>query len=176
MSQVEELVLEHLAAGKKVVVFTYRRVIAEMLANAAAGAGFKAATIHGGVPMMRRQKAIDSIAAAPAGLLTATIDTAGTGINLSFAYTVVFAETTWEPHEMLQAEARCGRDVGGMPVLVQYPIASGTIDEIVVGKLLAKLETRDKAIGRHDDGLAKSLSGDEEDVFAAIARDLERQK
>ena len=174
MSQVEELVLEHLSGGKKLVVFTYRRVIAEMLANAAAGAGFKSAVIHGGVAMMRRQKAIDSVAAAPVGLLAATIDTAGTGINLSFAYTVIFAETTWEPHEMLQAEARCGRDIGGEPVLVQYPIASGTIDEIVVGKLLSKLATRDKAIGRHDDGLAASLSGDEDDVFAAIARDLEK--
>jgi hypothetical protein len=174
LDQVEALLLDHLANGRKVVCFTYRRAVAERLANAAASGGYKAAVIHGGIAPLRRVKAIESIAAASGGaLLTATIDSAGLGINLSFAATAVFAEITWEPHEVLQAEARLGRVAGGEAILIQYPIATGTVDEFVVAKVLAKLKIRDKTVGSHDDNLSRTLSPDDgEDVFAAIAREI----
>jgi SWI/SNF-related matrix-associated actin-dependent regulator 1 of chromatin subfamily A len=174
LDQVEALLLDHLANGRKVVCLTYRRAVAERLANAAASGGYKAAVIHGGIAPLRRVKAIESIAAASGGaLLTATIDSAGLGINLSFAATAVFAEITWEPHEVLQAEARLGRIAGGEPILIQYPIATGTVDEFVVAKVLAKLKIRDKTVGSHDDNLSRTLSPDDgEDVFAAIAREI----
>lgn len=174
LDQVEALLLDHLANGRKVVCFTYRRIVAERLANAAASSGFKAAVIHGGIAPLRRVKAIESIAAASGGaLLTATIDSAGLGINLSFAATAVFAEITWEPHEILQAEARLGRVAGGEPILIQFPIASGTVDEFVVAKVLAKLKIRDKTVGNHDDNLSRTLNPEDgEDVFAAIAREI----
>lgn len=176
LEQVEELLLAHLEAGNKVVCFTYRRAVADRLANMAASKGFKAATLHGGVSTIRRAAAIEGVkAASGAALLTATIDACGLGINLSFASIGVFAEITWEPHEVLQAEARLGRVEGGHPVLFQYPIAAGTVDELVVGKVLAKLKVRDKVTGKHDDNLAKILAEDEADVFAAIGRELEKQ-
>lgn len=169
---VEELLAAHLAEGRKVVVFTYRRLVAERLASSLAALA-PAFVVHGGIHTMRREKAIRDWGAGPGGgLLAATIDTAGTGINLSAADVVVFAELTYEWHELAQAEARTGRKEGGHPVLIQYVIGRGSLDEIVFGVVRAKLEEAEKIVGKEASGLRGDWSEGEEDVFAAIAARL----
>lgn len=169
LEAVSGILAEHLAVGSRVVCFTYRRKVAEWLVDRARLEGFEADYIHGGVSQEARQ---EIVAAAKlqdgAHLLCATIDSASVGIDLSYASVGVFCELTWEPHELLQAEARLHRFGQKNPVLVQYMIASGTSDEIVAGVVVDRLAQFEAAIGPTGESLGAELTGSEDDIMAQI--------
>lgn len=163
------LIQNHLDAGSKVVVFTYRRAVAEYLANELGGS-----LIHGGIPATRREKTLHEIRQKEeSSLLCATIDAAGTGINLSYADVAVFVELTYEPHELLQAEARLHRFGQKNPVLIQYLIARGTTDELVAEVVLGKLDALESAIGGFaETGITSDLRESPEDIMGDLYRRL----
>lgn len=156
------LINEHLAAGAKVVVFTYRRAVAEYLANECGGA-----LLHGGISQARREQTLHTIRLQDGGsLLCATIDAASTGIDLSYADVAVFVELTYEPHELLQAEARLHRFGQKNPVLIQYLIARGTTDELVADVVLSKLDALETAIGGFaETGMSTDLRENEDSIM-----------
>lgn len=163
------LIRSHLDAGAKVVVFSYRRGVADYLANECGGA-----VIHGGIPQVRRTKTIHELRQKDgASLLCATIDAAGTGIDLSYADVAVFVELTYEPHELLQAESRLHRFGAQNPVLIQYLIARGTADELVADIVITKLATLETAVGGFSEaGLSAGLQENEESIMADLYRSL----
>lgn len=168
-----ELIGEHLAAGRKVVAFCWRRTVAESLANDARIGGYEASLIHGGVETTARDTALADARGAPGGhLLAVTIDAAATGVDFSHADTAVFAELTWEPHKLLQAESRLHRFGAKNPVLIQYVIASGTSDEMVADAVIQKLDTFEAAIGTTGESLASDLRRPEEEVMAELYASL----
>lgn len=174
LSDVSALVLGHVAAGHKVVAFTWRKAVAEMLANEAIVSGHTAEVVHGGIPTLQRGKRIDLCKNAPGGsLLATTIDSSGTGIDLSYADVCIFAELTWEPHKLLQAEARLHRYGQANPVLIQYVVARNTSDEIVASVVVGKLDTYEAVMGTGDDGLRASLSESDDDIMAACSLAIE---
>jgi SWI/SNF-related matrix-associated actin-dependent regulator 1 of chromatin subfamily A len=150
-----ELIAEHAAGEHRVVVFTYRRAIAEYVVNAMAGQKIPASVIHGGIPQAQRDVRIREASLLPSHVLAATIDSTSTGIDLSYADVAVFLELTWEPHELAQAEARLHRFGQIKPVLIQYIIARGTGDELVLDAVINKLDTQ-KALGLLDSGGLKT--------------------
>lgn len=171
------LIGDHLAAGHKVVAFTHRRSVAEHIANMAREAGFEAGLIHGGVPALRRGKAIAEAKGSNGGfLLACTIDSSSTGIDLSFADVAMFVELVYEPQELLQAEARLHRFGQNNPVLIQYIIARGTTDELIANKVILKLETYEKAIGRTGESLGGDLTGDPEEILGELYKAIEKGK
>jgi SWI/SNF-related matrix-associated actin-dependent regulator 1 of chromatin subfamily A len=158
---------EHLEQGHKVVAFTHRRAVAEHLANSLALKNHQAEIVHGQVAPRKRDDRIEILKnSEKPGVLCATIESAGTGIDLSFADVIVFVELTWEPHEVLQAEERVFK-LGKMdPILIQFLVPVGTVAELVIDKLIAKLETIDHIIGgakndRLQDDLRGKQSGEE---------------
>lgn len=160
------LVISHLEAGHKVVCFTYRQSVAEGLADAAREAGYETGVVHGGIAPLRRGKAIQSAKDSPgAFLLAATIDSSGTGIDLSFADVCVFAELSYEPHKLLQAEARLHRFGQRNAVLIQYVIARGTTDELVANVVIGKLDSFEVAVGTTGENLQEALAEKTEDIF-----------
>lgn len=181
------LINEHLASGANVVVFTYRRAVAEYLVAHTTGdraganefsneAGRYAKVIHGGISQAAREKSLHELRArASEGhtLLCATIDAASTGIDLSYADVAVFVELTYEPHELLQAEARLHRFGQKNPVLIQYLIARGTADELVAEVVLSKLDSLESTIGGFaETGMKSDLSEKEEDIMAQLYKSL----
>lgn len=168
------LINEHLAAGKNVVVFTYRRAVAEYLADTAE-AGQLRKVIHGGISQANREKALHDLRADRENgtLLCATIDAASTGIDLSYADVAVFVELTYEPHELLQAEARLHRFGQRNPVLIQYLIARGTTDELVAEVVLSKLDALESAIGGFaETGMTNDLRESPEDIMDSLYKAL----
>jgi SWI/SNF-related matrix-associated actin-dependent regulator 1 of chromatin subfamily A len=162
------LIQEHLQAGARVVVFTYRRAVAEYLSNECGGA-----VIHGGISQARREKTLHEIRTQEGSLLCATIDAASTGIDLSYADVAVFVELTYEPHELLQAEARLHRFGQKNPVLIQYLIARGTTDELVADVVIDKLDALENAIGGFSEtALSSDLKEKEADIMADLYRRL----
>jgi SWI/SNF-related matrix-associated actin-dependent regulator 1 of chromatin subfamily A len=156
------LIQGHLDSGAKVVVFTYRRGVAEYIANECGGS-----IIHGGVAQSRREKTLHELRNQDgASLLAATIDAAGTGVDLSYADVAVFVELTYEPHELLQAEARLHRYGQKNPVLIQYLIAKGTTDELVADVVIGKLDVLERSIGGFGEtALAEGFKIDEDEIM-----------
>lgn len=163
------LVQAHLEEGRRVVVFTYRKAVAEFIANALGGV-----FIHSGVSMARRGKMLDDLRKQDgASLVAGTIDSMSTGIDLSYADVAVFVELTYEPHEFLQAEARLHRFGQKNPVLVQYLVAMGTADELVADMVINKLDTFEAIIGGvQETGLRSSLQQDEASLMKSLYEGL----
>lgn len=158
------VVREHLDAGRKVVVTSYRRSVAEWFARE-----FSGALIHGGIPMTKREATLLSLRGAEGGsLLATTIDSTSTGIDLSYADVGILVELTYEPHELLQWEARFHRLTTKEPKLYQYLIARGTADELIADAVLAKLDVFAEAIGAIDGDLRSDMREKEEDIMADL--------
>ena len=87
-------------------------------------------------------------------------DCCATGIDLSWADVGVFVELVWEPRDLQQAEGRLHRFGQESPVLIQYVIARGTVDDIILRAVIRKLDNYDKIVGKLDDGLREGVSGE----------------
>lgn len=160
LSEVAAMLRQHVDDGANVVCFCHRRGIAERLAEECGGE-----YIHGDVPQKERERRIELCRSRGAGLLATTIDISSVGVDYSFASVGVFAELTYEPTELAQAEARLHRPGATRPVLIQYVIALGTVDELVRQACIGKLDVIEKTVG-DPDALAKGLAGPKGDEDA----------
>lgn len=171
LPEIVEMVADAVEQGNKVVVFCYRHVVSEHLTTELVSRGIDANFIHGGVPYPKR---IDRIKSQPA-VLCAGIDVSSTAINLSYASMAFFAELTYKPHDLLQAEARLHRSGQRNPVFVRYCIGEGTADQLIAQSVIRKLDTFEKVVGKVGGGLKEDLRGgkpnetEEEREEAALA-------
>ena len=172
LKPVIDLVKAHLEEGEKVICFCYRRMFAEAVAAATGGL-----VIHGGIPQAKRDRRIAELRTQSGpGVICATIDTTSTGIDLSFASAAVVGELTWEPHELAQMEERLykfGAGAGGTKSLIQYVIARGTGDELILRGVVSKLDLFERAIGPTGDRMKEDLGEKrQEDALAALTQTL----
>lgn len=181
MKEIVAMCRQHVEDGHKVVVFCHRRSAAEHIANECVsstpfgmcdGGVNNSAFIHGGISQKYRNALIeDQRKIEGPSLLAATIDVASVGIDLSFADVCVFAELTWEPHELAQAEARVYRFGATKPILVQYCVALGTGEELIRDRLILKMEqVLSPTLGAKGQELAAELKGPmtDEDALRAL--------
>jgi SWI/SNF-related matrix-associated actin-dependent regulator 1 of chromatin subfamily A len=95
-------VLEHVP---KVVVFAHHTAVIE---NIALDFGDAVVTVHGKHETTKRQAAIDRFQTDPkCKVFIGSVEAAGYGHTLTAAQVVVFAELTWTPSSLTQAEDRC---------------------------------------------------------------------
>jgi SNF2 family DNA or RNA helicase len=171
-----DLVRGHLAAGQRVVVGTYRRAVCEKIATILSEVA-PTKFVHGGIPIPRRSKIIDELRRSEgACCLVANIDCASTGIDLTFAGVVVMGELVWEPRDLVQFEARVHRFGASTsePVIVQYVIARGTGDELVLQAVINKLDNfLDLVETDAGDGLKETLKG-KDDGLSRLAGALKK--
>lgn len=177
LKSVLELIRGHLEAGQRVIVGTYRRAICEKIADAI-GEYAPTKFIHGGIPLTRRNKIIAALrrVEGPVCLVT-NIDCTKTGIDLTFANVGVIAELVWEPHELVQWEARAHRFGASTeePVLMQYVIARGTGDELILHAVINKLDNfLDLVETDAGDGLKEALVGEKDEGLSRLAAALKK--
>jgi len=172
-----ELVRGHLEAGLRVVVGTYRRAVCEKIADTLADTA-PTKFIHGGIPITRRGKILDALRKTEgACCLVANIDCTSTGIDLTFASVAVMAELVWEPRDLVQFEARLHRFGASEiePVLVQYVIARGTGDELILQAVINKLDNfLDLVETDKGDGFKEALSGEKDEGLSRLAAALKK--
>lgn len=168
------MIQEHLDSGMRVVVGTYRRAVCEKIADII-GEFAPTKFIHGGVALTRRGKIIDDLRRVEGPCcLVANIDCVSTGIDLTFASVVVMAELVWEPRDLVQFESRVHRFGAEGSVLVQYVIARGTGDELILHAVINKLDNfLDLVETDKGDGLKEALKG-EDDGLSRLAAALKK--
>jgi SNF2 family DNA or RNA helicase len=171
LPDVVELVANHVAEGHKVVVFTHRRAVCEFVCDALSALKVRSTFIHGELGQKERQARIKG---KDWQVLCATIDVTAGGISLTQADVGVFAELTYEPHEIIQAEGRITRFGQERNTLFQYVLGRGTADELVAKVIVDKLDVFEKAIGKTGEGWQASIRGQEDrkKILRALAARL----
>lgn len=127
-------VVEHIEAllqtEKKVVVFAHHREVVEALTNAFALYG--SVKLYGGMAGSARQASIDRFCTDDnCRVFVGNIIAAGQAIDLSVADVAVFAELSWVPSEMDQAEERVWSVMKEWPVTLYRIVVEGSLDEVM---------------------------------------------
>lgn len=147
---VTEAVISECGEGAKVVVFAYHREGAQELAKAIASASaddprcklrnMRVWCVSGDTPVEARFKQAQMYREwVGAGVFVATIDSVPVAISLKGATSVHFADLTFDPASLLQAEDR-SYEVGSTGLAIIYYLVSQTVDEHVLGLVLPKME------------------------------------
>lgn len=152
---------EALDGGEKVIVFTGRRRDCDDLGEALAKLGVKIWVGHGGHGTAERDTMRQEYMAHPGPcVLVGTTDAWGEGLNLQDTDLLVVAMLPYTPGAVVQLEGRVARLGQKRPVLIEYMVAEGTVDEHVAGILLGKLPAVEKVIESEEvAGFSAELSG-----------------
>lgn len=141
-------VIEHLHealdSSGKVVVFCHHKEVASALIEE-----FKTicTVVTGSTPLQERHENVEKFQTDPScRLFIGNIIAAGTGITLTAASHVVFAELDWVPGNVSQAEDRCHRMGQTGSVLVQHLVVAGSIDAIMAKTIVYKQGVIEKAL------------------------------
>lgn len=115
--------------------------------------------IDGQTPVAVRQTLVtdfqnkDSIKAA-----VLSIKAGGVGLTLTAASTVIFAELSWTPGDIIQAEDRAHRIGQVSSVNIYYLLANETVDDIIWDVVQGKLENLGQVLDGEEKTLAVSQS------------------
>jgi len=122
--------------NQKTIVFCNHIEVADHLAKE-----LKSNVLHSQVSTDMRQQILDNFETNPnSKILVSTIGIGGTGLNLTHAKNIVFADFSYSPSHMKQAEDRIHRIGQDKRTYVHFLYAVDTIDEDLVEKLTVKQE------------------------------------
>ena len=140
-------VVEHLAdMDHQVVVMAHHKDVVEGIKAGLEAAGKSVVTLTGDCNQAHRQNSVETFQAKKADFFIGTIGAAGVGITLTAASHVVFAELSWVPGDVSQAEDRCHRIGQQNSVLVQHLVVDGSLDARMAEVLVQKQKVLDRAI------------------------------
>lgn len=130
----------------KVVMFAHHRSVIAALSDQLSSYGVS--VVVGGLSVAQREAAVAQFTRGNNKIFLGQIDTAGLGLDglQQVASHVVFAEPAWTPGANEQAADRCHRIGQHDNVLVQFLIAPGSFDEMVLNAVLGKVRTIDEAL------------------------------
>ncbi len=155
LSDVAQLALGHAQEGSKVIIGTWRKSVAEELANALRVVDVDARVITGDTNPKQRKLILD----AKPTVVCATLDSMGMGLDLTYANVGICAELPYVPSKLVQWEGRLHRFRQLFPTLFQYVVAVGTADELIRDTIIRKMSTFAAGIGKSSDGLQQDLEG-----------------
>jgi len=172
LNDVASLAYSHAEAGSKIVIGTWRKIVAEQLADALRGEGVDAQVIHGEVGAAKRRAIIE----AKPTVLCATIDSMGVGLDLTYANIGICAELPYVPSKLVQWEGRMHRFRQQMRTLFQYVVARGTADELIRDTIIRKMSDFKDSVGKSSDGLQRDLEGGDKTPVQVLKGLYERMK
>jgi len=153
---------------KKIVVMAHHHDVVDALMAGFKKAKAKAVKLTGKDAMEDRQASVDSFQNDPdTKVFVGTIKAAGVGITLTAASHVIFAELSYVPADISQAEDRCHRISQKDTVLVQHLVLDGSIDSRMAQTLISKQGVIDSCLDTEHD-----LTQPEMDVSSYEAMDI----
>lgn len=171
-----DYVIQHLnsilESEDKVVVFAHHKRVISRLKDEF---GDRAVSLTGDTPQAERQQAVDRFQEDPdTEVFIGSIHAAGTGITLTAASHVVFAEIDWTPSVNRQCEDRCHRIGQEDTVHVQYLVVDGSLESQIAQTNVEKQRQIDRAMNEDFDAGFYEADDVEVDVMPTGAdEDLE---
>lgn len=141
-------------AGCKFIVFAHHQQMIDDIHTFLRKKKVGCIRIDGGTPAGSRQSLVtdfqekDAIKAA-----VLSIKAGGVGLTLTAASTVIFAELSWTPGDIIQAEDRAHRIGQVSSVNVYYLLANDTVDDIIWDVVQSKLENLGQMLDGHENSL-----------------------
>ncbi|XP_064647797.1 SWI/SNF-related matrix-associated actin-dependent regulator of chromatin subfamily A-like protein 1 [Lineus longissimus] len=149
---VKSYVLDLLESGKKFLVFAHHSEMLDALEDAISRKNHGLIRIDGRTPSEQRKVVCDKFMFnEDIKVALLSITAASTGLNLTAASLVVFAELFWNPGILTQAEDRVHRIGQKDSVNVQYLMAKGTADDYIWPLVQNKLDVLQSAGLTKDD-------------------------
>jgi len=150
LDQSIQYIKDCLEQTSKVVVFAHHSHIIDGLM--AALKDFEPVKVTGSVKNDDRQKAVDAFQLDPkCRVFIGNIKAAGVGLTLTAASHVVFVEASWSPAELNQAADRCHRIGQKDNVTIDLLTITSSIDELILSKILTKMDIIDLVIKESKD-------------------------
>lgn len=119
----------------KLVIFAYHREIVDAIAEHFSLTSVK---LYGGMSDKRKDDAVQAFQNGTARVFVGQITAAGTGLTLTAAHTMLFAELDWVPGNIIQCEDRCHRFGQSEPVRVFHLTCRDSVDARMVKALVEK--------------------------------------
>lgn len=114
---------------EKVVIFAHHRDVLDALHEALRGVS-QIARIDGSTNATKRMEQVEAFQrSAEVKIFLGNLQAAGTGITLTAASDLIFAEHSWVPAENEQAAMRIHRIGQKNNVLIRYAVVAGSLDE-----------------------------------------------
>lgn len=165
--------------GEKAIVFAIHKEVQDAILNGLRAEQLRVASITGEMESEQRQAAVDRFQYGQADVIVCSQKAAGTGLTLTAASNVVFAEYDWTAASHDQAEDRAHRLGQKNAVNVWYIHAAGTIDDAMAQTVEYKRKIAHRVAGDRDAGDLETSREDIARVLASIASrqgGLEKEK
>ncbi|XP_068331950.1 uncharacterized protein [Pyrus communis] len=146
-------------AGCKFLVFAHHQSMIDSIYQFLLKKKVGCIRIDGSIPTVARQAYVtefqekDSIKAA-----VLSIKAGGVGLTLTAASTVIFAELSWTPGDLIQAEDRAHRIGQVSSVNIYYLLANDTVDDIIWDVVQSKLENLGQMLDGHENTMEVAAS------------------
>lgn len=135
----------------KFLLFAHHRSVLQSLKAHLCKRGVDFMYLDGSTPAKERQEAVDRFQTdTSCRVALLSITAGGTGLTLSAASTVLFAELVWDPAVLCQAEDRVHRIGQAAICTCHYILAENSIDDHMWPILQSKLELTGRAIDGKD--------------------------
>ena len=142
------LVKDVMDTGIQFLVFCYHKSLMNAIEEACDG---KAMRIDGDTPTEKRHQYVKDFQAGKYQVAVLSMLAAGTGITLTAASHVIFAELYWVPGVLMQSEDRVHRIGQENPCHIQYVICKDTLDPYIYKSIQWKLDTIDGCLDQRTD-------------------------
>jgi len=151
----QQLVRDVIQTGRQFLVFAYHKQLMNDIEEACDG---KCMRIDGDTPTEKRHEYVRDFQAGKYQVAVLSMLAAGTGITLTAASHVIFAELYWVPGVLLQSEDRVHRIGQSNPCHIQYVICENTLDSYIYKSIQHKLNTIDGCLDQRKD---RNFKGEE---------------
>ena len=145
-------------SGESFIVFAHHKVVLDSIQSELETENITFMRIDGSVNVEERARRAKLFQEGKAQVAVLSILAAGTGLTLTRASTVVFAELYWVPGIILQAEDRAHRVGQTNKVSILYLIGRDTIDSRVYPQITQKLKVLDNALDGRTDRTMEPIS------------------
>ncbi|XP_075152134.1 SWI/SNF-related matrix-associated actin-dependent regulator of chromatin subfamily A-like protein 1 [Haematobia irritans] len=131
---------------KKFIVFAHHRVMLDAISECLDKLKVKYIRIDGSTRKNDRGEFIETFQKKPScKVAVLSLGACNSGITLTAAELIIFAELTWNPSTLAQAESRAHRIGQQNPVICRYLMAAKTADDHIWNMLKAKQDVLNKA-------------------------------
>jgi len=131
----------------RTLVFYHHKVLGDAIQDALP----ECMRIDGSTPQDKRDQYVQDFQDGRVDYCVLSILAAGTGVTLTRANNILFAELYFVPGNMLQAEDRAHRIGLHSPLTVTYVLANGSLDNHMFKNIKKKLSTIDRCLDNRTD-------------------------